>query len=66
MKISVAGWRSLGGLCLFIGALLATPALAAKHALLVGVGDYRGDYPGLALEGPPHDVAALRQALVES
>jgi uncharacterized caspase-like protein len=66
MKISVAGWRSLGGLCLFIGALLATPALAAKHALLVGVGDYRGDYPGLDLEGPPHDVAALRQALIES
>jgi len=45
---------------------LAVPVQAAKHALLVGVGNYRGDYPGLDLEGPPHDVAALREALIES
>ena len=43
---------------------IATPASAAQWALLVGV----GDYPGAAfdLEGPAHDVAALRRELVEN
>ena len=43
---------------------IAAPASAAQWALLVGV----GDYPGAAfdLEGPAHDVAALRRELVEN
>ena len=43
---------------------IAAPASAAQWALLVGV----GDYPGTAfdLEGPAHDVAALRRELVEN
>ena len=45
-------------------ACIAAPASAAQWALLVGV----GDYPGAAfdLEGPAHDVAALRRELVEN
>ena len=43
---------------------MAAPASAAQWALLVGV----GDYPDTAfdLEGPAHDVAALRRELVEN
>ena len=43
---------------------IAAQASAAQWALLVGV----GDYPGAAfdLEGPAHDVAALRRELVEN
>lgn len=40
------------------------PASAAKWALLVGVGDYPG--AEMDLEGPAHDVAALRRELVEN
>lgn len=44
--------------------LLAAPAQARNLALLVGIGDYRD--PGIAdLEGPPHDVTALKQVLVQ-
>ena len=45
-------------------ACAAMPASAAKWALLVGVGDYPG--AEMDLEGPAHDVAALRRELVEN
>ena len=56
--------------CTFL-ALLGSSALAerhrpgtpgARHALLVGIGHYPG--PVLQLDGPPHDVDALRQRLL--
>jgi hypothetical protein len=43
-------------------ALCATAAQARSVALLIGVGDY--GHPSLNLEGPVHDVAALRDVLV--
>lgn len=39
------------------------PAEAATRALLVGIGDYPGMKQDEQLEGPPHDVAALRALL---
>lgn len=58
-----ASTRSLVALAL---ALAASPAAAqgSKHALLVGVGRYT-HLPQATLEGPPHDLAALRKALTE-
>ncbi len=44
-------------------ALLSSAAPAEKHALLIGIGDY--PKPILKLDGPPHDVDALRRRLVE-
>jgi hypothetical protein len=63
----------LAALCL-TALLSAGPATAAapkkpaagaarKFALLIGIGDYTNDVPDL--EGPPHDVAAMKKALVE-
>ena len=44
--------------------LASNPALAGKTvALLVGVGDYQAFKQGGSLEGPPHDVAAMRSVL---
>ena len=51
---------SIGGMILIIGGLAATGASAANHALLIGIGKYKTR----TLEGPPHDVAALRAVLV--
>ncbi len=48
-------------LCLLL--IPAISAQAAKHALLIGVGDYPYLPPGKSLEGPPHDVAALSELL---
>ncbi|MFN7695325.1 MAG: caspase family protein [Burkholderiales bacterium] len=42
-----------------------------RHALLIGVGQYKGPPPGATwqavtpLEGPPHDIVAMRNVLVE-
>jgi hypothetical protein len=49
----------IGVLTLFIGGLAASGANAANHALLIGIGKYKTR----TLEGPPHDVAALRGVL---
>ena len=46
-------------LTLLIGGLVASGANAANHALLIGIGKYKTR----TLEGPPHDVAALRGVL---
>ena len=46
-------------LTLFIAGLAASGANAANHALLIGIGEYKTR----TLEGPPHDVAALRSVL---
>ncbi len=50
---------------LVFAALLAgsTAAHAEKHALLIGIGSYPP--PIRSLDGPPHDVDALRRRLVE-
>ena len=53
---------SLAALALL--ACAAMPVSAAKWALLIGVGDYPG--AEMDLEGPAHDVAALRRELVEN
>ncbi len=44
-------------------ALLSAAARAEKHALLIGIGDY--PKPILKLDGPIHDVDALRRRLVD-
>jgi len=49
----------IGILTLFIGGLSASGADAANHALLIGIGKYKTR----TLEGPPHDVAALKSVL---
>ncbi len=46
-------------IALFIGVLCASGANAENHALLIGIGKYKTRI----LEGPPHDVAALRGVL---
>ena len=46
-------------LTLLIGGIVASGANAANHALLIGIGKYKTR----TLEGPPHDVAALRGVL---
>ena len=50
---------SIWSLTLIIGGLLASGAKAANHALLIGIGQYKTR----TLEGPPHDVSALRGVL---
>ncbi len=50
---------TLGALVLLIGGLSAPRANAANHALLIGIGTYQTR----VLEGPPHDVAALKTIL---
>lgn len=58
-------WRCRLALCLLVlGILAPQPAGAVKRALLVGVGDY-ADSRVSDLQGPPHDVAVLRDALVQ-
>jgi len=48
-------------------ALLALPGVVAadgqRYALLIGIGDYTGGVTDL--EGPPHDLDAIRQLLIE-
>ena len=56
--------RTLALAALALLACAAMPASAAKWALLVGVGDYPG--AEMDLEGPAHDVAALRRELLEN
>ena len=50
----------IGLLALLISCLAVSGANAANHALLIGIGKYKTR----TLEGPPHDVAALRAVLV--
>jgi hypothetical protein len=62
-----ARWLAALGALLLIGLVVApaqaqTQAQARSVALLVGVGDYR--HPRLNLEGPAHDVRALRDVLL--
>lgn len=49
-------------LCLFLTLLCPAPAHATARALLIGIGHYQ-DAQMPPLEGPPHDVAALRDVL---
>ena len=49
-----------GLLILMLVGLTASGANAANHALLIGIGQYKSR----TLEGPPHDVTALRRVLV--
>ena len=56
-------WYRLALALLALAILAPQPAWAAKRALLVGVGDYT-DPRVSDLQGPPHDVAVLRDALV--
>ncbi|MGD9057387.1 MAG: caspase family protein [Desulfobacterales bacterium] len=46
-------------LTFLMGVLVSPDASAANHALLIGIGRYKTR----TLEGPPHDVAALRSVL---
>ena len=50
---------TITALILLMPGLLASGANAANHALLIGI----GQYATRTLEGPPHDVAALRTVL---
>ena len=50
---------TLGALVLLIEGWAAPGASAANHALLIGIGQYQTR----VLEGPPHDVAALKTVL---
>ncbi|MEW6267650.1 MAG: hypothetical protein AB1641_31645 [Thermodesulfobacteriota bacterium] len=62
MKKTLSSY-SLAPLVFILAAFYVNSALAANHALLIGI----GRYPHLAdrqqLEGPPHDVAALERML---
>jgi len=50
------------GACLLALAISSSPARAEKHALLIGLGEYRdGRY---SLEGPPNDAGSIRGLLV--
>ena len=64
MLASCPLWCRLALLVLMLGSMAAAPAGAVNRALLVGVGNYV-DPRVPDLQGPPHDVAALRGALVE-
>ncbi len=45
--------------------LTTVPAVSENYALLAGVGSYL-NYPQSTLEGPPNDVRALREVLVQN
>ena len=64
MLASCSLWCRLALSLLVLSGVAAVPAEAVRRALLVGVGDYT-DSRASDLQGPPHDVAALRAALVE-
>ena len=64
MLASCSLWCRLAFLLVVLGSVTGTPAEAVKRALLVGVGNYV-DSRVPDLQGPPHDVAALRVALVQ-
>ena len=64
MLASCPLWCRLPLFVLALGSVAAAPAEAVKRALLVGVGNY-ADSRVPDLQGPPHDVAALRSDLVE-
>ncbi len=63
MLTSCPLWCRLALFALALGSVAAAPAEAVKRALLVGIGNY-ADPRVSDLQGPPHDVAALRGALV--
>ena len=64
MPTSCPWWCRLALVLLALGVVMPQSAEAAKRALLVGVGDY-ADHLVSDLQGPPHDVAVLRDALVQ-
>ena len=64
MPTSCPWWCRLALVLLVLGVVMPQSAEAAKRALLVGVGDY-ADHLVSNLQGPPHDVAVLRGALVQ-
>src|SRR5210317_1178451 len=59
MAIHIQKMAVIPVIALFIGVLCASGANAENHALLIGIGKYKTRI----LEGPPHDVAALRGVL---
>lgn len=58
--------RGFAGMAALLAALVAMPLPAAARgvALLIGIGQYQ-DKAVSRLEGPPHDVAVLREILVQ-
>ena len=52
--------------CLALWAVFSFPCLAERRALLIGVGKYPGSPATRSLEGPPRDVAALRDMLIKN
>ena len=60
MIIAIYKKAAISALTFLIGVLVSPGANAANHALLIGIGQYKTR----TLEGPPHDVAALRSVLV--
>jgi len=59
MTIGIQKKAAIAVITLLIGGLGASDANAENHALLIGIGKYKTR----TLEGPPHDVAALRGVL---
>ena len=59
MTIDFKKFVSIAVPVFLIGVMTATGANAANHALLIGIGKYKTR----TLEGPPHDVAALKSVL---
>ena len=49
--------------CAVLGAVLAQPAVAENHALLIGVSNYPSLDKSLQLEGPANDVQLMRDLL---
>ena len=64
MLTSCPLWCRLVLFLIVFGSVAALPAEAVERALLVGVGNYN-DRRVSNLKGPPHDVAALRDTLVQ-
>ncbi|MGD8990676.1 MAG: caspase family protein [Desulfobacterales bacterium] len=59
MIITTYNKAAITALTFLIASLVCAGANAANHALLIGIGQYHTR----TLEGPPHDVAALRSVL---
>ena len=64
MLTSCPLWCRLVFFLVMLVSVAAAPAEAVKRALLIGVGNY-ADSLVPDLQGPPHDVASLRVALME-
>lgn len=62
MTLKHWSWRRPAALVAVALAMVAQPAAAARHALLVGIADYGGSNN---LEGPVNDVTAMQRVLVQ-